>query len=229
MEQYLRIFCNFKQNDWFQFLPLAEFTYNNSVNSSTKLMHFFADAGLNPLFDPAIPPSSTVPSAEHRVRKIKSTILTLRDTLAQAQCCYSHYANRSRLPVPDSFKVGGLVYLDRRNLTSTRPSKKLNDKKLGCFRISRVINEVAFELALPHSMQIHLVFHASLLEPAPADLCLLHSRPPPVIHDSSEYEVERILDMRVVRGTTNFLVHWKFIPPKNALGNLSATSPTELS
>jgi transposase InsO family protein len=64
MEQYLRIFCNFKQNDWFQFLPLAEFTYNNSVNSSTKLTPFFADTGVNPLFDPAIPPSSTVPSAE---------------------------------------------------------------------------------------------------------------------------------------------------------------------
>jgi hypothetical protein len=55
MEQYLRIFCNFKQNDWFHFLPLAEFTYNNSVNSTTKLMPFVADAGVNPLFDPAIP------------------------------------------------------------------------------------------------------------------------------------------------------------------------------
>jgi hypothetical protein len=111
MEQYLRIFCNFKQNDWFQFLPLAEFTYNNSVNSTTKLTPFFPDAGVNPLFDPAIPPSSTVPSAEHREREIKSTIRTLCDTL-RAQHCYSHYANCARLLVPNSFKVGGLVYLD---------------------------------------------------------------------------------------------------------------------
>jgi hypothetical protein len=207
MEQYLCIFCNFKQNDWFQFLPLAEFTYNNSVNSSTKLTPFFADAGVNPLFDPAIPPSSTVPSAEHREPEIKSTILTLRDMLVQAQHCFSHYANHSRLPVPDSFKVGGLIYLDRHNITTTCPSKKLDDKKLGPFRISHVINEVAFKLALPRSMQIHPVFHASLLEPAPADLRTPHSRPPPIIHDSSEYEVERILDMKVVCGTTKFLVH----------------------
>jgi hypothetical protein len=59
MEQYLKIFCNFKQNDWFQFLPLAEFTYNISVNSTTKLTPFFVDAGINLLFNPVIPPSST--------------------------------------------------------------------------------------------------------------------------------------------------------------------------
>jgi hypothetical protein len=73
---------------------------------------------------------------------------------------------------------------------------------------------MAFELALPSTMKIHPVFHASLLELAPADLCMPYSRPPPVIHDSSEYEVERILDMKMVRGKTKFLIHWKGYSPE---------------
>jgi hypothetical protein len=83
---------------------------------------FFVDAGANLLFNPVIPPTSTVPSAEHQARRIKSTILT------RAQHCYSHYANHAQLPVPDSFKVGGLVYLGRGNLTTIRPRKKIDDK-----------------------------------------------------------------------------------------------------
>jgi transposase InsO family protein len=111
MEQYLRIFCNFKQNDWFHYLPLAELTYNNSVNSTTQLTPFYAESDIHPLFDPAIPPS-TVPSTKNRAPNIQSIILTLQDNLTQAQRCYTCYANHSRLPVPASFQVGQLVYLD---------------------------------------------------------------------------------------------------------------------
>jgi hypothetical protein len=109
MEQYLCIFCNFKQNYWFHYLPLAEFTSNNSVNSTMQLTPFYAESGIHPLFDPAIPPVSTVPSAKNRARNIQSIILTLQDNLTQAQQCYTRYANRSRLPVPASFQIGQLV------------------------------------------------------------------------------------------------------------------------
>src|SRR5579859_8102999 len=37
LEQYLRIYCNFHQDDWYQLLPLAEFVYNNAKNSSTGM------------------------------------------------------------------------------------------------------------------------------------------------------------------------------------------------
>jgi hypothetical protein len=125
-----------------------------------------------------------------------------------------HYTNCSRLPIPAFFQVGQLIYLDHQNLTTSCPSKKLDDKKLGSFCISLIINEVTFELALPSTMKIHPVFHASLLEPAPADLHMPHSCLPPVIHSSSEYEVEHILDMKTVCGKTKFLVHWKGYSPE---------------
>ncbi|KAE8206965.1 hypothetical protein CF327_g7448 [Tilletia walkeri] len=36
LEQYLRTFTNYQQSDWSDFLPLAEFAYNNSEHSTTQ-------------------------------------------------------------------------------------------------------------------------------------------------------------------------------------------------
>ena len=36
LEQYLRVFCNYQQDDWQKLLPFAEFAYNNSLHRSIK-------------------------------------------------------------------------------------------------------------------------------------------------------------------------------------------------
>ena len=41
LEQYLRIFCMYHQDDWVDLLPFAEFSYNNLLNTSTKMTPFF--------------------------------------------------------------------------------------------------------------------------------------------------------------------------------------------
>ena len=48
MEQYLRTYTNFVQDDWVDWLPLAEFACNNQVNESTQVSPFFANYGYNP-------------------------------------------------------------------------------------------------------------------------------------------------------------------------------------
>ena len=40
MEQYLRAFATYEQDNWVDLLPLAEFAYNNSVNTTTGLTPF---------------------------------------------------------------------------------------------------------------------------------------------------------------------------------------------
>ena len=32
LEQYLRIFCNYQQDNWYTLLPLVEFAYNNILS-----------------------------------------------------------------------------------------------------------------------------------------------------------------------------------------------------
>ncbi len=48
LEQYLRIFVNYDQDDWEEWLPLSEFVYNNTSSDATGLSPFFANKGFHP-------------------------------------------------------------------------------------------------------------------------------------------------------------------------------------
>ena len=48
MEAYLRVFVNFKQNDWVRLIPMVEFTYNNTKNASTDHTPFELSCGYHP-------------------------------------------------------------------------------------------------------------------------------------------------------------------------------------
>jgi len=50
LEQYLRIYCNYQQSDWFRLLPLVEFTINNSPSATTRQSPFFSNKGYYPWF-----------------------------------------------------------------------------------------------------------------------------------------------------------------------------------
>jgi len=42
LKQYLRMFIDHRQEQWSNWLEIAEFTYNNKVHSSTKMLPFKA-------------------------------------------------------------------------------------------------------------------------------------------------------------------------------------------
>ena len=48
IEQYLRIFINERQNDWADWLSMAQFAYNDKVHSSTGHSPFFLNYGRHP-------------------------------------------------------------------------------------------------------------------------------------------------------------------------------------
>jgi len=48
LEQYLRIYCNYQQDNWVDLLPLAEFAYNNAPSATTGVSPFFANKGYHP-------------------------------------------------------------------------------------------------------------------------------------------------------------------------------------
>ncbi len=48
IEKYLRIFVNYRQTDWSDWLPLAEFTHNNRIHSATGKSPFVVLYGRNP-------------------------------------------------------------------------------------------------------------------------------------------------------------------------------------
>src|SRR5258707_3279543 len=60
LEQYLRVYTNYQQDDWVTLLPMAEFTYNNATNMTTGVSPFFTNKGYHPEFtvDPQVETSS---------------------------------------------------------------------------------------------------------------------------------------------------------------------------
>ena len=86
-------------------------------------------------------------------------------------------------------------------MSTSRPSRKLDDKNAGPFRVLRAVGPRAYELELPAEMtQRTRVFHNSLLGLARQDprLGQANAPPPPfVIRDHQEWLVEDILDSRL--------------------------------
>ena len=48
LEQYLRLYCNYRQNNWAEWLSIAEFSYNNQIHSSTGRSPFLINLGRHP-------------------------------------------------------------------------------------------------------------------------------------------------------------------------------------
>ena len=151
--------------------------------------------------------------------------------MTYAQALQQEYANRTRLPAP-SFQVGDLVTLNARNIKTQRPSKKLDWKRLGPFRIEEVVSSHAYRLALPSTMKVHDVFHVVLLEPAASDPFPGQENPPPppvIVEGEEEWAVEEILDSRLFgpRKRLQYLVRWTGHPdptwePAEALEEVAA-------
>jgi len=60
-------------------------------------------------------------------------------------------------------KVGDNMWLENKNIHSNQPSKKLDNKRYGPFRISKNIGSEAFQLELSEEWMIHNVFNENLL------------------------------------------------------------------
>jgi hypothetical protein len=213
LEQYLRAYCNYQQDNWCDLLTTAEFAYNNTVSTTTKVSPFFANYGQHPRYQiqqakgRPTPTPDTLADFRERLDALQKH---LQSEMTYAQAVQAEFADRKR-SAPPVYRVGDYVWLLRKNLTTTRPSRKLDFKCLGKFRIIAKVGSHAYKLDLPPQMNIHPVFHVSLLEPASNNPLQGQKQPnpPPVIIDNEEeYEVEDILDSRRRYRRVEYLVKW---------------------
>jgi hypothetical protein len=220
IEQYLRIFINQRQDDWAEWLPLAEFAYNNRVHASTRYTPFEMDSGQHPRMGIEPGFETKREAVEEFTSRIKKTTEEAQSALRQAaeDMARFHNAHRGK---KTTFKVGEKVWLDSRNIKTNRPSKKLDDKWFGPFPIIEVISDNAYKLKLtPPFAKVHPVFNITLLRRFNPDEILNRPKqlhPAPIIDEKGEeaYEVETILDSRLHRGRLEYLVSWKGYGPEH--------------
>lgn len=211
LEQYLRCFVDYQQDDWFDLLPYAEFAYNNSHHASIGTSPFFANFGYHPKSDLlASTDSSNIPAVTNHLDKLKDVSIALDQLLARAATDSKRFADTRRSS--HDFKIGDQVMLLTKNLKTTRPTSKLDYRKIGPFKIIAKINDVAFRLQLPSSFKIHNVFHVSLLERFHRNIIpgrVQDQAPPPELIEGEEHwGVDQIVDSRIRRENIEYLVKW---------------------
>jgi hypothetical protein len=119
LEQYLRAYVNYQQDDWDDWTPIAEFCFNNAVSESTQVSPFLANygqhprLGIEPKEDLPMPRLSSharieVQEANEFTERMESLTKHLRNEIRWAQEIYEEKANRSRNPAP-AYKEGDRV------------------------------------------------------------------------------------------------------------------------
>jgi hypothetical protein len=88
LEQYLRIYCNYQQDNWSELLPLAEFSYNNAPSATTGVSPFFANKDYHPNL--TVHPERDLSSTRAREYSVDLNSLHqfLREEMAHTQGCY---------------------------------------------------------------------------------------------------------------------------------------------
>ncbi|KAG0160695.1 hypothetical protein PDIDSM_8225 [Penicillium digitatum] len=201
LEQYLRAYVSYLQDDWSEWLLLAEFTANSHYSESTRVSPFYANYGFHPRigFEPSQPASHPATrDAEKFATRMQELTEYVRAEILSAQARYEEQTNRHRAPAR-RYRPGQLVWLNARNIRTLRPQKKLDWKNLGPFKVLEAISAHAYKLELPASMKIHPVFNVSLLQPAatnPVNGQVTEPAPPVEVEGLEEWEVEDILDSR---------------------------------
>jgi len=72
LKQYLRLYCNYRQNDWAEWLSIAEFSYNNQIHSSMGWSPFLVNLGHHPNMEQDIGEITTdSPGTEEFLKMIK--------------------------------------------------------------------------------------------------------------------------------------------------------------
>jgi len=92
----------------------------------------------------------------------------LKTRIKEAHHSQATYYDKKRKP--QKFEPGNKVFLIARNIKTIRPSKKLDYKQYGPFKIISPMGRQAYKLELLLTFHgIHPVFHVSLLEKCHAD------------------------------------------------------------
>lgn len=218
LEQFLRLYTSHLQDDWDEWLPIAEFQYNNSVNSSTGFTPFYVDEGRHPQLTPKALGLKVSPAADQHAQRMVEVTDEVKSALVIAQERHHRGYDQGVRTAP-SLEIGDKVWLSREDpithiaaIRTTRPSQKLEHRRFGPYKILAKIGTSAYRLELPSTMKVHPVFHISRLTPAKKDTIEGRTVPPPepvVTEEGLEYEVEEVLDSRWSRGRFQYYVRWK--------------------
>ncbi|QRV84393.1 Retrotransposable element Tf2 protein [Ceratobasidium sp. AG-Ba] len=178
LEGFLRSFCNYRQDDWVRWLPIAEFCHNNQVNSATGKTAFETIYGLHPRWD-LVDLEVNAPNAADMAD-------SMQEIWDEVIASMEFYRSKESDPKRE-YKVGDKVWLVGQNITKAT-LKEARQQEIRALCHIRKDFLTCLPLELPKTMRTHNVFHINLLTPftEDKDFHRRQARPPPIVTEEGE-------------------------------------------
>ena len=210
LEQYLRIFINHRQEQWPDWLGTVEFVYNNKVHTATKTSPFKINYGQDPRMEFEGRRKGKYKAVGKFIEKMKKIQEKAKAALGKAQEEMKKFVDRRRKE-KEEYRIGDLVLLSTKDLKwqmKGKRSEKLTKRFMGPYKVKRIVSSNAIELELLKSIKIHPVVNVSRVQLYKSQVEGQKKIPPKpvIIEEEEEFEVEKILNKRMVRGKKKFLV-----------------------
>jgi len=157
VKQHLWVYVTYLQDDWVDYLFQVEFAGNNQVSDTTLLSPFFANLGYHPGYDFELDIRVDAPKereAQTAAEQLECIHEVSRAEMQYAQMRQADGTDHQRMPTP-AFQPGDLVWVDGRNWRTLHPSRKLENKHHGPYRVIRTIGTHAYELDIPAIISKH--------------------------------------------------------------------------
>ena len=221
------MFINDKQDDWSDWLAVAQFCHNDRRHSATTYSPFFLTYGYHP--NKGLEPKQKymVEAVGDFVQRINNARETAKKALERSNELMKNQYDKHKKPAIN-YKSGDKVYINVEHLPSVRQSRKLEKKFFGPYEVVEKVGQSAYRIKIPVSWKVYNVFNESLLKPYHA----LHymNQKQKEKHtkdeqrredDSGEYELEQLLNSRISKrgrgkGQLEYLVKWKNYPLEEA-------------
>ena len=152
-----------------------------------------------------------VESATKFVERMKKVQEEAAAALKKTQEEMKRYADRGRKE-SEVWKKGDQVLLSTKDLVfKERPSKKLTERYVGPYTVEEVVSSNAVKLRLPSSMRIHPVVNVSRIVRYKKQIKgqKKEEGKPVEVEGVEEWEVEKILNKKKIRGVDKYLIRWK--------------------
>jgi len=198
LEQYLRVFIDHRQEQWPDWLGMAEFAYNNKIHTTTKISPFKINYGQDPRMGFEGRRKGKYEAAGKFIEKMRKIQEEAKVVLRKAQEEMKKFVDKKR-GKGEEYRVEDLVLLSMKDLKwqmKGRRSEKLMERFVGPYKVKGIVSSNAIELELPKSIKIYPVVNVSRVRLYKPQVEGQKKTPPKpvIIKGEEEFEVEKILN-----------------------------------